>query len=83
MSVRGKQTFIIAIGGSVFLIAGFSMLWAVFPLFGNTLPHLLEESAGMPFKLSALLVSLITGVLGVISMFIFSFLPLTFSSEQS
>ena len=83
MSVRFKQTFIVAAGGAAFITAIFSMLWAVFPLFGSTLPHLIEEGAGVSFKLSALVVSLVTGVLGVIAMFIFSFFPLTYPKDQS
>lgn len=81
MSAGKSRMIILAIGGPLLIAALFFMVWSIVPLGGNTLPHLIEERSELSFRLSAMLVSLGAGFSGVAGVFVFSFLPLTFSDD--
>lgn len=81
MSVQHSRIIVLVVGGAVFASALMSVLWSVVPIGGETLPHMIDAHSELSFRVSALLVSLVAGVLGVIAMFVFACYPQTYPSE--
>lgn len=81
MSLGKQRAFILVIGGTILSTAALGVVWSVVPISGATLPHLIEARSGLSFRLAALFVSLVSALLGVLGMFVFSFYPITTSNE--
>jgi ABC-type Mn2+/Zn2+ transport system permease subunit len=56
------------------------LIWSIIPILGSTLPHHLEEGAGIPFRWAALLVSVL---LGLMIVFAFALIGLVQSVESN
>ncbi|MDF7809275.1 hypothetical protein P4E94_17655 [Pontiellaceae bacterium B12219] len=60
--------------GSIFLAVTLvfssilGLVWSLVPIFGKTLPHHLEAGAGISFRMAALLVSVLLGLMMVMAM---------------
>lgn len=54
------------------LLSLLGLVWSMVPLWGETLPHRVEQSTGLSFHWSALLVSSVVGIMGVGALGVFS-----------
>lgn len=74
--MRIQKGYVFFAGMALVSIMVLFVIWSVMPIGGETLPHLLERNWQWSFRFSAMLVSVITAIVGVCALVLFATLSL-------